>query len=272
MLFNDASFANLPDETSSTGGRVVFLFVEGDKYCPISWSSTKIKRVVRSTLAAETLSLADGCESVFVIGCLLTELIYGKSDQQNRIPIKSFVDNKSLVQNVHSTTMVLEKRLRIEMGVIYEMIHDNKMSIKWIEASKQLADSLTKRGASSSKLNQVLVSGRLRPPWEDVVNVIRNWYLICWLHGEICFGLYWWEWYLNNYDDFDLLKVLVRDRLLMDIFVQVDIGYVENGLVIQWPLVFGFDICFIGVLCLAGMMICFDSIFYWSPHRQRGIC
>ena len=164
MLFNDASFANLPDGTSSTGGRVVFLSGEGDKCCPISWSSTKIKRVVRSTLAAETLSLADGSEGVFVIGCLLTELIYGKSDQQNRIPIKSFVDNKSLVQNVHSTTMVSEKRLRIEMGVIYEMIHDNKMSIKWIEASKQLADSLTKRGASSSKLNQVLVSGRLRPP------------------------------------------------------------------------------------------------------------
>ena len=114
MLFNDASFANLPDGTSSTGGRVVFLSGEGDKCCPISWSSTKIKRVVRSTLAAETLSLADGSEGVFVIGCLLTELIYGKSDQQNRIPIKSFVDNKSLVQNVHSTTMVSEKRLRIE--------------------------------------------------------------------------------------------------------------------------------------------------------------
>ena len=109
ILFNDASFANLPDGTSSTGGRVVFLSGEGDKCCPISWSSTKIKRVVRSTLAAETLSLADGCEGVFVIGCLLTELIYGKSDQQNRIPIKSFVDNKSLVQNVHSTTMVFQE-------------------------------------------------------------------------------------------------------------------------------------------------------------------
>eukprot|EP00111_Clytia_hemisphaerica_P012072 TCONS_00035475-protein len=110
MLFNDASFANLPDRTSSTGGRVVFLFGEGDKCCPTSWSSTKIKRIVRSTLAVETLSLADGCEGVFVIGHLLTELIYGKSDQQNRIPIKSFADNKSLVQNVHSTTMVSEKK------------------------------------------------------------------------------------------------------------------------------------------------------------------
>ena len=206
MLFNDASFANLPDGPSSTGGRVVFLFGGRIKCCPISWSSTKIKRIVRSTLAAETLSLAIGCEGAFVIRCLLTELIYRKSDQQNWIPIKSFVDNKSLVQNVHSTTMVSEKRLCIEMGVIYEMIHDNKMSIKWIEASKQLADSLTKRGASSSKLNQVLVSGRLRPPWEDVVDVIWNWYfdmlITCWEK----FWLYWWDWYLKIYDDFELLK------------------------------------------------------------------
>ena len=164
LLFNDASYANLPDGTSSTGGRVVFLYGEGDKCCPISWSSTKIKRVVRSTLAAETLSFADGSEEVFVVGCLLTELIYGKSDQQNRIPIKSFVDNKSLVQNIHSTTMVSEKRLRINMGVIYEMVRDNKMSVKWIEASYQLADSLTKRGASSRELIKVLMSGKLHPP------------------------------------------------------------------------------------------------------------
>ena len=119
---------------------------------------------MRSTLASETLSLADGSESAFVIGCILTEMIHGKSEQQNCIPIKAFVDNKSLVQNVHSTTQVSEKRLRIEIGAIYVMLRDNEMSIKWVESSRQLADSLTKRGASSSKLNQVLVSGRLRPP------------------------------------------------------------------------------------------------------------
>jgi len=41
--------------------------------------------------------------------------------------------------------MVSEKRLRIEIAVIYEMIKENKVSIKWIEARRQLSDSLTKR-------------------------------------------------------------------------------------------------------------------------------
>jgi len=93
-------------------------------------SSTKIKRVVKSTLAAEALSLTDGCESAFLIGCLLTELIYGKTDQQNKIPIRVFVDNKSLAQNAYSTTIVSEKRLRIEMAVIYEMIKEKKFPLK----------------------------------------------------------------------------------------------------------------------------------------------
>ena len=57
FLYNDASYANLPDGTSSTGGRIVWLVGDNGNCCPISWSSTKIKRVVRSTLAAEALSL-----------------------------------------------------------------------------------------------------------------------------------------------------------------------------------------------------------------------
>ena len=35
--------------------------------------------------------------------------------------------------------------------------------------------------------------------------------------------------YLKSYDDFDLLKVLVHDRLLMDIIVSVDIDYVVHN-------------------------------------------
>jgi len=161
LLYNDASYANLPDGTSSTGARIIFLSGDGGRCCPISWSSTKIKRVVKSTLAAEALSLADGCESAFLIGRLLTELIYGKTDQQNKISIRVFVDNKSLAQNAYSTTMVSEKRLRIEIAVIYEMIKENKVSIKWIEARRQLSDSLTKQRVLTHKLNVVLSTGKI---------------------------------------------------------------------------------------------------------------
>ena len=162
MLYNDASCTNLPDGTSSTGASIIFLPGDEGRCCPISWLSTKINRIVRSTLAAEALSLTGDCERAFVIECFLTELIYGKSYQQNRIPITAFVDNKSLVQNNYSTTMVSEKRLRIETCVINEMIKENKVPKKWIEASKQLADSLTKQEVSTHKLNVVLLTGKIR--------------------------------------------------------------------------------------------------------------
>ena len=162
MLYNDASCTSLPDGTSSTGARIIFLPGDEGRCCPISWLSTKINRIVRSTLAAEALSLTGDCERAFVIECFLTELIYGKSYQQNRIPITAFVDNKSLVQNNYSTTMVSEKRLRIETCVINEMIKENKVPKKWIEASKRLADSLTKQEVSTHKLNVVLLTGKIR--------------------------------------------------------------------------------------------------------------
>lgn len=101
MFYSDASYVNLPNGTSVSGARIIFLSGDGGKFCPISWSSMKIKRVVRSTLAEEASRLTKDCERSFVIGCLLTELIYRKSDQQNKIPITVFVDTKSLVQNAY---------------------------------------------------------------------------------------------------------------------------------------------------------------------------
>ena len=62
-VFTDASFRNLPDG-GSQGGHVVFL-TDGVRSCPVSWHSQKIKRIVKSTIAAETLALADGCETAY---------------------------------------------------------------------------------------------------------------------------------------------------------------------------------------------------------------
>ena len=52
-VFSDASFGNLRDG-SSQGGHIIFLYDKYKNCSPIGWSSKKIKRVVRSTLAAET--------------------------------------------------------------------------------------------------------------------------------------------------------------------------------------------------------------------------
>ena len=56
--------------------------------------------MVRSTLAAETLSLSDGCEVTFYVNILLSELIQKSSKPMNVI---AYTDSQSLHDTVHST-------------------------------------------------------------------------------------------------------------------------------------------------------------------------
>ncbi|XP_057310580.1 uncharacterized protein LOC130648545 [Hydractinia symbiolongicarpus] len=68
VVFSDVSYANLPDGVSSAGGSIVIVFAEDGKCFPISWCSKKIKRVVKSTIAAETLSLVNDIDNAYYIG------------------------------------------------------------------------------------------------------------------------------------------------------------------------------------------------------------
>ena len=53
-VYSDVSFANLAGR-SSQGGYVIFLKAENGKASPLVWTSNKLKRVVKSPKAAETL-------------------------------------------------------------------------------------------------------------------------------------------------------------------------------------------------------------------------
>ncbi len=44
-------------------GALIGLIGEGGKFSPLCWQSKKIRRVMRSTLAGETLALSDGIEN-----------------------------------------------------------------------------------------------------------------------------------------------------------------------------------------------------------------
>ena len=51
-----------------------FLERSNGKYAPIHWQSKKIKRVVKSTIAAETLELLEAAEHCFFIRTVLCEI------------------------------------------------------------------------------------------------------------------------------------------------------------------------------------------------------
>ncbi len=160
VLFCDASYANLSDGVSSASGFVIFLVGDGLVSSPLAWRSNKIHRVVRSTLAAETLSMVDGLDTTCYLGHLLSELLFKKNT--NVIPIDCLTDNKSLFENIHSTKLVSEKRLRVDIASIKQMLQQGVISnVQWVDSIHQLSDCLTKKGASSDQLLGCLKSGCL---------------------------------------------------------------------------------------------------------------
>lgn len=64
-MYSDASLGNMPNG-GSQGGFIILLAIQSGKFSPIWWNSKKIRRVVRSTLAAETLAMADGIQYLYM--------------------------------------------------------------------------------------------------------------------------------------------------------------------------------------------------------------
>ena len=145
--YADASFGNLPDGGSQGG--VYVEVVSGSKSAPIEWQSKRLSRTPRSTLAAETISMVDGMESGFLAGKLLSEILY---NSKRNVPVEGITDNYSLFEAAHSTTPVKERRLRIELSILREVIMKKEFQLKWVNTGNQLADCLTKKGSDPRKL------------------------------------------------------------------------------------------------------------------------
>ena len=59
----------------SQGGYLIFLVDENSKFNLISWQSKRIKRVIRSSLAAETLALSDSVDHAILLVCFIKRVI-----------------------------------------------------------------------------------------------------------------------------------------------------------------------------------------------------
>mgnify|MGYP001796156622 CR=1 FL=1 len=157
QLFTDASFNNLPNG-GSQAGQIIFLTDSENNASPIYWNSSKIKRVARSTLAAETLSLSDGCDVVQFSNRLISEIIcYNKQE----LEITAYTDNYSLYEASYSMKQTLEKRLLLDISALREMVARNEVKITWVEKEKQLSDILTKSGVNSTSILDILQSSKM---------------------------------------------------------------------------------------------------------------
>ena len=92
----------------------MFLQGRNGKYMLLAWQSRKLKRVVKSTLTAETLALQEVIEAATMIKTMFLEIL--NVDAHNQILlIKCVTDSKSLYDAVYSTKTLTEKRLKTEL-------------------------------------------------------------------------------------------------------------------------------------------------------------
>ena len=130
--YSDASFANLVDEVSSGRGHIIFLVDEEQRAAPLNWTANKVKQVVSSTLAAEALSLHDCLDTAEYIRYMLAEALKLKTVD---IPIIANVDSDNLVKALHSTTLVSDCKLRIDIGAIKQTMQESNISAQWVITS-----------------------------------------------------------------------------------------------------------------------------------------
>ena len=64
------------------------------------------------------------------------------------IPIEAFVDNQSVEDTLYSIKSVDDKRLRIDIGSVMQMLTTEEVAkIQWIPGDEMIANRLTKWGA-----------------------------------------------------------------------------------------------------------------------------
>ena len=108
--------------------------------------------------AAVALILQEGLKSALYYRKLLEEISKLEGDI---IPITAFIDNKSVFEALQSTRMVDDKRLRIDIAAISEIKNNFNVQVKWCPGKVQLANCMTKRGASGMELLKILQTGKI---------------------------------------------------------------------------------------------------------------
>ena len=152
----------------------------------MDWKSWKLKRKVRSSLAAESQALADAVDNLnymrlFFAECIVAEPIdLRKADQVLSLLPKAHVitDCKSLydaLENSESAGLGLaEKRTAIEVTATRETMIETGITTRWVNSDRQVADVLTKPNAPSHSLQALQSTGRWKIVFDDNSTVRRN--------------------------------------------------------------------------------------------------
>jgi hypothetical protein len=160
IAWSDASWANRKSG-SSTGGFLIGLcgknVLEGKRehVTIVSWSTNKLKRVARSSMAAEVQALANAEDELHLTRLCWAEFNGVVPDLNNvdeiisEIPGTVVIDAKSIYDTLTSANQPLqlqEKRTALELLAYLQNTEENGTETRWIHGGANLSDGLTKIG------------------------------------------------------------------------------------------------------------------------------
>jgi hypothetical protein len=151
LAFSDATYASLSDGASQ-GALIVFVRGENGLIAPVFWQSKKLVRVTKSPLASETSAAGEAADAGLIVATILMEIL-----NLPQLPsVHCFTDSKSLVDTALNTKMPSDRKLRVDVSRIRQMIEKGEITLSWVDGRRQLANCLTKSGASTDLLIQTL--------------------------------------------------------------------------------------------------------------------
>ena len=173
VAISDSAFMNAGEGSSQAGFVIVASGPEllSDGIGPISvlsWRSHRLKRKVRSTLAAETMAMSEATESGDLLRAYLAEarapgfVLRQWQEHVKEVRLTAVTDCKSLYDHLskQGSAPADDRRLQLDIQILRDMIENTNMTIRWVATQQMIADGLTKN-IPNRYLSSVIRSGVL---------------------------------------------------------------------------------------------------------------
>jgi hypothetical protein len=139
VVFTDSSFANNADYSSQIG-YIIALADNEDNANILHCSSTKCKRITRSTLASELYGMVNR----FDIGAAIKKTIENITKIDN-LPLLLCTDSKSLYEYLVKLETTHKKRLMVDIMCLRQSYERREITkVIWIDRDSNPADAMTK--------------------------------------------------------------------------------------------------------------------------------
>ena len=144
------------DDSLSRGG-------EAGRFNVLDWRSRRLKRVCRSSFAAETLALADCNDAMQHMRGLLLDIMTPRLRSEDweagvsRWPAMLVTDARDCHDHLQRETMATpqQRTLLFDLASIRETLDSGSTTLRWTATENMLVDAFTKRMDSSHLLNIV---------------------------------------------------------------------------------------------------------------------